>query len=228
MNSVLNELCGEINAIAALQNVVCDLSPGLSQDKLNERQQEYSVTLSPEVRTFFSELDGFKLAWEFHTEELSRSHTFIEGHVRILNFHKMFMGFDGRFWRGELWSEKTPERDLQFLKGLQVLDYYGKDSVECVCLERTDDRVLSPNLWLFYQGLIPMRMEFNLTEYASKLRQTKGIWGWQFFYVDVNLSEHEFEAVKDNCEMVIQWYGKIFRDGFESELAERYHKRLKD
>jgi hypothetical protein len=227
MSKVLNELCQEIIATTALLNVICEISPGLSKDKLKDREEEYSITLSPVVKTFYSEIDSFKLAWEFHNEELSKSNTFIEGHAKILNFHKMFMGFDGGFWRGELWFENTPKRDLQFLKRLKVLDYYGKDSVQCVCLEITDDHVLSPNLWLFYEGLKPMRMEFDLTEYASKLRQTKAIWGWQFFYVDVNLSEPKFEAVKENCEMVIQWYGKIFSDGFESELADRYHKRLK-
>jgi len=116
---------------------------------------------------------------------------------------------------------------LEFLKRLKVLDYYGKDSVQCVCLEVTTEDVLSPNLWLFYQGLKPLRMEFDLSEYLIKLRQTRAIWGWQFFYVELNLSARKYEAIKENCELVIQWYGKIFTDGFDSELKERYQKLLR-
>jgi hypothetical protein len=58
------------------------------------------------------------------------------------------------------------------------------------------------------------------------LRQTKAIWDWQFFYVDINLSDKKYEAIKENSELVIQWYGKIFSDGFDSELRDRYHKSL--
>jgi hypothetical protein len=227
MSKTLIELCKEITSTPTLQNVVCERSPGLAAEKLDDREEEYSVTISPVVRKFFSELDGFKLAWEFHNDELSAANTFIEGSSKILDFHKMFMGFDGRFWRDDLWSDSTPEADLEFLKRLKVLDYYGKDSVQCVCLEVTTEDVLSSNLWLYYQGLKPLRMEFDLNEYVNKLRQTKAIWGWQFFYVDVNLSNKKYEAIKENSELVIQWYGKIFSDGFDSELRDRYGKSLR-
>jgi hypothetical protein len=226
MSKTLIELCKEITSAPALQNVACDLSPGLAAEKINDLEEEYSITISPVVRKFFSELDGFKLAWEFHNDQLGASNTYIEGSSKILNFHKMFMGFDGRFWRDELWFDNTPPADLQFLKRLKVLDYYGKDSVQCVCIEITNDDVLSPNLWLFYQGLKPLRMEFDVSEYLNKLRQTKAIWGWQFFYVDINLSDKRYEAIKENCELVIHWYGKIFSDDFDSELRDRYRKLL--
>jgi len=227
MRETLNELCQEITHATALRNVVCEISAGLSAEKLTDREEEYSVKLSPAVRDFFSVSDGMKLAWEFHNDELSAANTFIEGSAKILDFHKMFMGFDGRFWRGELWSETSPESDLKFLKRLKVLDYYGKDSVQYVCLEVTTENVLSGNLWLYYQGLKPMRMEFDLDDYAKKLRQTRGIWGWPFFYVDVNLSNRKYEGIKENIELVIQWFGKIFPDNFDSELKDRYRKLLK-
>ncbi len=227
MSKILFDLCKEITSSPALRNVVCDRSPGLAANKLDDLEEEYSVKISPVVRSVFSELDRFKLAWEFHNDELSIANTYIEGSSKILEFHKMFMGFDGRFWRDELWFENTPEADLKFLKRLKVLDYYGKDSVQCVCLEITNEDELSPNLWLFYQGLKPLRMEFDLSEYLNKLRQTKAIWGWQFFYVDINLSDKKYEAIKENSELVIQWYGKIFSDAFDSELRDRYHKSLR-
>jgi len=226
MSKTLRDLCKEITSAPVLRNVVCDLSAGVAADKLDDLQQEYSVTIDPAVRSFFSELNGFKMAWEFHNDELSASNTFIEGSARILDFHKMFMGFDGRFWRNELWFENTRKSDLRFLRRLKVLDYYGKDSVQCVCLEITNEDVLSPNIWLYYQGLKPLRMEFALDEYVHKLQKTKAIWGWQFFYVDINLSDKRYEAIKENSELVIQWYGKIFSDGFDSELRDRYHKSL--
>lgn len=227
MRETLIELCKEITSPPTLRNVVCDLSAGLSEEKLADREEEYSVTMNPVVRKFFSELDGFKLAWEFHNDELTAANTYIEGSAKILDFHKMFMGFDGGFWEDELWFEDTREADLKFLKRLKVLDYYGKDSVQCVCLEVTADKVLSPNLWLYYQGLEPMRMEFDLSEYVDKLRQTKAIWSWPFFYVDINLSNRRYEGIKKNVDLVIQWYGKIFSDGFDSELRDRYHKSLR-
>jgi hypothetical protein len=226
MSKTLIELCKEIASAPALQNVACDLSAGLAAEKINDLEEEYSITISPVVRKFLSELDSFKLAWEFHNNELRASNTYIEGSSRILNFHKMFMGFDGRFWLDELWFDNTPPADLQFLKHLKVLDYYGKDSVQCVCIEITSDDVLSPKLWLFYQGFKPLRMEFDVSQYLHKLRQTKAIWGWQFFYVDINLSDKRYEAIKENCELVITWYGKIFSDGFDSELRDRYRKLL--
>ena len=227
MSNTLIELCQEITSAPTLRNVVCDPSAGIAADKLDDLQEEYSVTIDPAVKSFWSKLDGFKLAWEFHSDELTASNTFIEGSAKILNFHKMFKGFDGRFWRGELWFEDTPPADLKFWKRLKVLDYYGKDSVQCVCLEITNENVLSPELWLYYQGLKPLRMEFDLSEYLNKLRQTKAIWGWQFFYVDINLSGRRYEAIRENAELVIQWYNKIFVDGFESELKDRYRKLLK-
>jgi hypothetical protein len=226
MYETLNELCQTINATASLENVTCEISPGLPAQKLKDREEEYSITLSAQARRFFSELGGLKLSWEFHNDELRAGSTFIEGSSKILDFHKMFMGFDGRFWRDELWFASTPDNDLQFLKRLKVLDYYGKDSVQCVCLETMDDGLLSPNLWLFYQGIKPLRMELDLNEYPNMLRQSKAIWAWQFFYSDIDLSDPKHEGVKENCDLTLKWYGEIFSDGFEAELSDRYRKLL--
>ena len=93
-----------------------------------------------------------------------------------------------------------------------------------MCVEATTEDAFAESLAL-YQGLKP-EMEFDLSEYPKILRQTRAIWGWQFFFVDIKLSDRKYEAIKENCELVIQWYGKIFSDGFDSELKERYQKLL--
>ena len=51
-----------------LQNVICDLSPRLSVAKLKDRRR--SIRLWVGGTKVPSQLDGFKLGWEFHHEEL--------------------------------------------------------------------------------------------------------------------------------------------------------------
>jgi len=195
-------------------------------NKLDSLEQEYSVVLSPVVRQFFGMANGFDLAWRFQDDALARFDTYIEGRAQLLSFHQMFLGFDGRFWRDELWVENAPQRDSPFLRNLKVIDYYNH-SIESVCLAVTEHDVLSPELWLYQQAGPPLRLLFDLGKYLGNLRRFRAIWGWQWFYTDINLARHEYEAVRQNCELILKWYPTIFGDDGSSELNERYRKLMR-
>jgi hypothetical protein len=139
----------------------------------------------------------------------------------------MFKGFNGNFWRDEIWTGKIPAAELDFRKRLKVFDYCGIGSMQATCLEVTEDNVLSPALWLYTQGMKPLRLQFDLNEYADKLLQTKGIWGWQFFYTDISLRDENHVAIKENCELIVEWYDKIFPGDFIEELKKKYQKLVK-
>jgi hypothetical protein len=209
-----HSLCEAIHR--SLRSVTCEHSPGLTSQKLSDREQEFSVTLGPEARDFFASVNGLRMEWRYETEELVANNTYVEGRTRLLDFHQMMQGFDGRFWRDE----------LAFEKRLKVLDYVSGDSSRYVCLEIVDD-VITSTLWLHQQTRPPLRLEITLDRYLDALRETKGIWDWQFLYADVDLSRHEWSAIRTGCEELVTWYPRIFEDGVETHLRERLRQRLR-
>jgi hypothetical protein len=217
-------LCDTIRGATGLLDVTCDPSPGVTKETLPDLEEEYSVTISPEVSEFFTSVNGLRLAWRYEAPELAAANTYIEGRAKLLTFHEMMMGFDGRFWCDELWTESMPAAQLAFAKRLKVVDYFGTDYPRCVCLEIVDG-VVTPRLWLNRQGQRVKPLELDLSGYLSALRETKAIWGWQYLYADLNLSRDE--SARATCEEIVAWYPRIFEDGFGAQLRERMRSRFR-
>lgn len=223
----LDAFINQLEKISPLSNIVFEKEPGLLPDNWVDLKEQFSVSISEDVKLFYKEINGFTLSWEYHSDELEKQNLFIEGFARILSFSEMMAGFDGRLWRNELWDDKTPGADQVFYKRLKVFDYFGKDNVHCVCLELSTENLLTNKLWIFRQGNKPVPMSINIDEYIDKLCFTKGFWGWQYLYTDDAFSLKDLEGVQTDIDLALNNYSKIFPENVYNELTELYHKKQK-
>ncbi|WP_299441106.1 hypothetical protein [uncultured Aquimarina sp.] len=203
-------LIAELSSLSSISDVVFEKGIGISSEDFMDYSKEYELAIPDEVKGFYSEFDGFKLIWNYRTNELNAANTLIEENVEILSFYNMFKGYDGRSWENEIWDEQTPMNDLSLYKRLKILDYFEKDNVHCVCIEISKENVLTTKLWLFRQGYKPIPMTIDVTQYIDKLCFTKGFWGWQYYFTNVDFSSSEFEGIKLDIQNSMAFYSKFF------------------
>ncbi|NHF58035.1 hypothetical protein FK220_001695 [Flavobacteriaceae bacterium TP-CH-4] len=219
----LISLCRSLES-EKLEEVYIDIGNPIKGYQFSDFEYEYAVTVHDKVKSIYTVFNGLRIKWQFHSKNIETKFDYLEGNIQLLNFRDMMIGYDGRAWKNEIWSDKTEETELKFFQRLKPFDYFGTDTVRCVCLEMTEDRILTPDLWLFNLGHVPLRMEIQIDEYIGLLEKTKGIWGWQYFYTKIDLSDKKNSAIRENCEFIINSYPKVFDDKFENELESLFQK----
>jgi len=212
---------------ANVQNIVFEVADPIHREKFKDIQEEFSVEIDEQIKKVYASFNGLRVKWEYESANTKKDSGPVEGSVRILKFQDMMIGFDGHMWRNELWMDNMKKDTLGFYQRLKPFDYYATEAVQCVCVEMTSDRKLTANLWIYDQGYEPLRLNITLEDYFIMLLKSKGIWGWQFFYTNINLAEKKNKIVRDNCKFIIDNYGKIFNDGFEKELVTIFEKLQK-
>ncbi|WP_299189523.1 hypothetical protein [uncultured Aquimarina sp.] len=223
MISYLKKIKGlitELSSVPSISDVVFEKGIGISSEDFIDYSEEYELTIPGDIKDFYSEFDGFKLIWNYRTNELNTTNTLIEESVEVLSFYNMVKGYDGGSWENEIWDEHMLISDLELYKRLKVLDYFEKDNVHCVCVEVSEKNVLTTKLWLFRQGYKPIPMTIDITQYIDKLCFTKGFWGWQYYFTNADFSSSEFEGIKLDLQNSMTFYSKFFPEILSLKLKK--------
>ena len=219
----IDTLVEEIKNNERIELLLYEFKEPLSTSKIDEKEEEYSLSLSREIREFYGSCGGIKLKWkgknlEGHSGLRDKN---AEGSINILDVNTMIMAFDGRHWLNELWSEKMNDELKTFKKRLKIFDYFGSDNVDAVCVEMKNG-VLTPKLWVnnLDYGVFPL--ELDLSAYINLSIQTKGIWGWQFFYAQMTWVNAN-HGIRNNAEHILEIYPILFgNDSVFEELRKAF------
>lgn len=199
------QFISELKENPNISHITFEKGIGIKEEDFADYSEEFLLIIAEEVKKFYSEFDGLKVEWKYNPAKQKST----EGYVNILPFYKMVLGNNDTLWENEIWGKQTPDKDLAFYKNLKIFDYFEKDNVHCVCLE-VSGKTITPNLWIFREGYEPVPMKINITEYIEKLIYTKGFWGWQYLFTDINLSLDKHEGLLAGIKESIESWSDLF------------------
>lgn len=221
----IQQMAEEIKLNPLLELTAFTILPGIERKKILEKEEEYSVKFDEEIVDLYEALGGLKFKWKLRNGaaiEL-KNKEMVEGSCWLLEPDTMMMGFDGRHWLNELWNEAMPKEKKEFKSNLKILDYFGSDNVDAVCLEIRDDQI-TPNLWVNDLDFDAHPLEIDLEKYLDLIIESRGMWGWQFFYTAMQWPD----ALKNNANILLDALPKLFPQGkIISDLKKRYAERTK-
>lgn len=204
----IEHLVAELKAVPHISNLIFEKNAGIRDEDFKDYADEFSIKVANNVKEFYTELDGFSLTWKYNQIASDSTNQSFEGYINILPFYKMFLGDNDNLWENEIWGNHTSDKELSFYKNLKIFDYFEKDNIHCVCLEISHDTI-TENLWIFREGYQPLPMKINLEEYIEKLIDTKGLWGWQYLYAEVNLSLDQYEGTREGIKESIALWSEL-------------------
>ncbi|MBW1297382.1 hypothetical protein [Aquimarina litoralis] len=219
----IEKLIEKLKTSSFISNVNFESGLGISTEDFLDYSKEYTITISDEIKSFYSEFDGLRLSWNYISGHVESNQTIISENTKILPFYQMISGYDGNFWEGEIWSQNTSEKISSFYKRLKVFDYIENDNVHCICLELSLDNMLTPKMWIFRGGYTPIPLNIDITQYVDKLCQTKGFWGWQYLFTDIDLNSPENEGIKLGLKDSLRSYLNFFPEMRHLD----FYKRMK-
>ncbi|MEE1803291.1 hypothetical protein PUR57_32275 [Streptomyces sp. JV176] len=83
-----------------------------------------------------------------------------------------------------------------------------------------------PELWYhdFRRGTY--KLDIDYCQYLNTLCVTKGVWGWQYLFTDVSLTERDFRSFALNLEKSLEILPRLFPDHDYTDLRTRLQERL--
>ena len=221
-------LVAQIRGIAKLELTAYEFKEPLSTYKIEQKEEEYGLRLTNAIKAFYRVCGRLRLKWKLRDPrdlEIDFKGS-VEGSVNILDIDTVIMGFDGRHWLNELWTEKMSESDKAFKKRLKIFDYFGSDNVDAVCLE-VKEGALIPELWVNNLDYGAFRLNLDLDDYLQTLLRTRGIWGWQFFYADINWFNSNY-GIRNTAEHILKVFPQLFgQEPILKQFEDLYEQKSK-
>ena len=125
----------------------------------------------------------------------------------------------------ERWYDPTAE-EWQLLSELRSFDGTGATGVGHLSLLRIQPGVGSPELWFDATTKGYHRMDLDYPGYLEALRITKGTFGWQYLFTDVELDDGgEFDVAGQFMEIMLDLFPKLFPEHDYAPLRTRLAER---
>lgn len=222
----IENLVAELKRIPNISNLIFEKQLGIREEDFIDYSDEFSIKISKDIKEFYSELDGFSLTWRYNPVNPNSKNLSFEGYINILPFYKMLLGNNDNLWENEIWGNHTSAKDIPFYKNLKIFDYFERDNVHCVCIEVVDNTI-TQNLWIFREGYKPVPMKINITEYIENLIYTKGFWGWQYLFTDINLSLDKYEGIRTGIKESIELWEQLLSPEALAKIKKDFNNIIK-
>lgn len=119
--------------------------------------------------------------------------------------------------------ERSDRRLLSELCVLDDLSLGGNRSLVTVHLQ---EGTTDPEIWFLDRYRPYVRLELDYCEYLDNLLISKGVYGWQYLFADVDLRERDFSHVLNNLQMMMDMFPRQFPDHDYAPFAARLEARL--
>lgn len=116
--------------------------------------------------------------------------------------------------------------DLQFLSELYVIDDLSASGTGSLAAMRLQDGVADPEIWFLDGDRTYVKLDLGYCEYLDGLLVSKGVYGWQYLFADVELGEYEFGPVLDNLRWMLDIFPEQFPEHDYAPLVARLEARL--
>ncbi|MFI8420278.1 hypothetical protein [Streptomyces sp. NPDC085479] len=115
------------------------------------------------------------------------------------------------------------QRDL--FRQLRVIDYQPEGGVAAFSAVRLNGRFIDPRVWVYRFPYGAFELDLDYRGYLEALLLTKGFYGWQFLYSDVQLTGAKYEPIVRLIRTGLDFLAAVFPDSRYEELEVRLSER---
>lgn len=138
------------------------------------------MVVAPTIASLYEVSDGYELQWTGEDD--------LGGKIHLYGFAEVF-----GTWLHKLWGEHdedAPSSEVDFTWEIRGFDAASDDDPHQVVLH-TADGLPSYNLYWHAPRGNTYRMRVGFLEYLERLRETRGLHGWQYMVCDADLTKDE-------------------------------------
>lgn len=196
------------------------VEPADASAAFGEIAQQDGVLLDPALQGCFLRFDGLGACWGFGEEE---SDPLFAGEFNL----SPLMQTIRRRPPVERYPDPSPEQ-LELLSELRDFDGTPMSGVGSISSLRVrQGPAHNPEIW-FSDGALGMRrMDVDLCGYLDALRITKGTYGWQYLFADVDLSDEDHEVTAEFLTEMLAVFTDLFPAHDYEPLRARLAERLR-
>ncbi|MFD9499203.1 hypothetical protein [Streptomyces sp. NPDC060035] len=175
------------------------------------------VHLDPELQRCFLRFDKIEVHWAIQNPDF---HMFGRFSLHHLAAAILTTG-------AEVEDEYLTEEELRIASELRIFDNPdSSDDGEFAAL-RIPFGVTSPEVWYHNPSFGLFEMDLDYCGYLDALLVTKGVYGWQFLFADVNLREPLFTGVVQSLKRAFKVFPRVFPDHDYGPLEKRMTERFR-
>ncbi len=176
----------------------------------------HGLRLAPELQRAFLRFEGLSSHWAVRTDDIYLTGEFSLTHLAA-----------AMFATGEDLADNdssTAERAL--CSELRLFDEQPRTGAGTRTALRMQPDVTSPEIWYAHgeQGLF--RLDLDYAEYFDVLLTTKGAFGWQCLFADIDMNEAGFRGAAESVRNLLELFPDLFPGHDYQPLRERLEARL--
>lgn len=181
------------------------LSPPCRNNTFDIIEDSMGVHFDEEIKSFYSATNGLIIVWGYSDTTTGEVHI-----VPIMD--TMLEEYDD-FWKSEMKKSKSlgDPKFQAFIQNLYSLDIYETTTQGTlrVVMEIDKNTEKAPKLWLWHLAGERFPLSLSFKEYIQKLIETRGYFGWQYFFIDLK-----------SCDFKDSYFTKFFAESCADALPK--------
>ncbi|WP_435281588.1 hypothetical protein [Streptomyces koelreuteriae] len=177
------------------------------------------VRFAPELQRAFLRFDGISSHWT-----LAKGGSTLHGEFSLRHLPAAL------FATGETLIHDDLPADVRALyEEFRVFDEQPRTGAGTLAALRVPSVVtgsISPEVWYYDSSDGALLLDIDYAQYLDALLVTKGTFGWQYLYADVDLGESGLGSVADDLRTMLDVFPDVFPGHDYSDLRARLEARL--
>ncbi|MET9764540.1 hypothetical protein ABZ016_36675 [Streptomyces sp. NPDC006372] len=177
------------------------------------------VRFAPELQRAFLRFDGVSSHWT-----LTEGATTLSGEFSLRHLPAAL------FATGETLIHDDLPADVRALyEEFRVFDEQprtGAGTLAALRLPSVVTETISPEVWYYDSSDGACLLDIDYAQYLDALLVTKGTFGWQYLFADVDLGESGLGSVADDLRTMLDVFPQLFPGHDYSDLRTRLEARL--
>lgn len=182
----------------------------------DEIETHLGYPLADYFRDYFFASEAIALHWDYELDGEEEN----GGEFRLSNLFNVFTSDDSK-----LWIDEMSEQEKEFYRKLRPFDdhpYMGDGTMGVFKLE---PGVASPEIWFYNVSNKSYKMDLTYNEYVECLIDTRGFFGWQYLFCDIDIRKHYTDLPGELAKM-LDVLPRLFPDTNFDKYRQRYEKLM--
>ncbi len=175
----------------------------------------YDIHLDPVLRRNFIRFDRMAFHWRIERPKIKLTGEFRIHHLLA----SLVMDAPPIDWG-------STESERQLYSELRVIDDYPGGGTGTFAALRIQPDNPMPEVWYHDFRVGAFKLDLDYCEYLDALTVTKGTFGWQYLYTDVQLAGIDFIEVATDMRDMLDVFPRLFPEYDYSDLRARLEARL--
>jgi hypothetical protein len=171
------------------------------------------------LRKCWHTFERFSVHWEATDIAKDENHGVVGGELSLVYL------FDVASRGTDLLSERSTSEEQALLRSLRVIDDQPAGGNGTLAAVRLIDKQLTPDVWFFDVRSGVHELDIDYCGYLDALITTKGGYGWQYLYADIDLSKAEQRLLRERLSRLLAFLTSTFPDVDYGVLQHRLETR---